>query len=166
MEKENIYHHAKIYKIISYSHPELVYYGSTTQLLLCKRMQGHKADYKRCKMCSSSNIIKYDDAKIILIEEYPCENKEQLIKQEAYYIKNNECVNKKIPTRTHKEYCEDNKNYLLKKKKEYYNINKELIAEKYKEIAKCECGQTLRKDNIRRHMKSKIHIETMNKLKV
>ena len=41
MEKDNKYSRGKIYKIISPSHPELVYYGSTCNDLY-KRLHQHK----------------------------------------------------------------------------------------------------------------------------
>ena len=41
---------------------------------------------------------------IILVESYPCENKNELHSRERYYIENNNCVNKIIPTRTSKEF--------------------------------------------------------------
>ena len=34
---------------------------------------------------------------IILLENFPCNNKNELLKREGYYIKNLDCVNKKLP---------------------------------------------------------------------
>ena len=50
-----------------------------------------------------------DNVKIILIEELSCNNKTELQRQERHYIESRECVNKNRPTRTDKEYREDNK---------------------------------------------------------
>jgi hypothetical protein len=46
----------------------------------------------------SSKILfeKYDDVRIELIEEFPCENKMELNKREGHYIRTLECVNKRI----------------------------------------------------------------------
>ena len=103
---------------------------------------------------------------IELLENYPCENKEELLKKEGEHIRNNDCVNKRIAGRTNKEWREDNKKHLkeyakeycennrekivkrnkkyrednreklLEQKKEYYQINKEYIKEKAKEYNK------------------------------
>jgi hypothetical protein len=127
----NKYQNGKIYKIISYSHPELVYYGSTTQQL-CKRMSGHKTNFKCGKNVSSSEIVKYDDAIILLVIDYPCNNREQL-ERKGEYIKNNECVNKLVAGRTKVEYFEDNKDILFLRVQEYREINKERIKKNLKE---------------------------------
>jgi hypothetical protein len=132
MEKENIYQHGKIYKIISYSHPELVYYGSTTQQL-CRRMVQHRLNFKCGKNVSSSEIVKYNDAIILLVIQYPCNNKEQLERKEGEYIKNNECVNKLVAGRTKVEYIEDNKENISNKGKKYYKVNKDILLDKSKE---------------------------------
>jgi len=42
----------------------------------------------------SFDIIKNNDYKIILLENYPCETKEELLAREQYYIDNLVCVNK------------------------------------------------------------------------
>jgi len=100
---ENKYKNGKIYKIVSPSNPELVYYGSTTQRL-CSRMAVHK-----CLMTTSSKqLIELGDAEIILVENYPCNNKKELLKKEGEYILNNECINTKIAGRTTKEYQQTN----------------------------------------------------------
>ena len=122
--QENKYSKGKIYKIISPSNPDLVYYGSTIQKL-CVRMSSHRCGIKNT--CSSKNILQYDDAKIILVETYPCKSKEELISKEAEYIRNNNCVNKMIPGRTRQEYYQDNKDELKEKKQAYNEMNKEKI---------------------------------------
>jgi hypothetical protein len=96
-------------------------------------MQGHKNDFKCGKNVSSKQIVCYEDAKILLVETCPCNNKEELAKAEGNYIKNNECVNKYIPSRTNKEYREDNKEYVKEYLKEYYINNCETIKSNVKE---------------------------------
>jgi hypothetical protein len=55
-------------------------------------------------ICSSKILFeKYDDVRIELIEEFPCENKMELNAREGYYIRTLDCVNKVIPGRTQKE---------------------------------------------------------------
>ena len=74
------------------------------------------------------------------MENYPCENKEQLNARERFYIETIECVNKNIPTRTNNEYLEYQKQYkeknkdsLLEKHRQYNNKNKDVINEKQKQ---------------------------------
>jgi predicted ATP-dependent protease len=129
------YQKSKIYKLWSPS-KNLVYYGSTTQAI-SQRFNEHISRYKKytennnyCGCTRSFEILKYEDYKIELIEDYPCNNKQQLLKKEAEYIKNNNCVNKEIPLRTKKEWEQDNKELIKKKRKIYDNERKEQVKEK------------------------------------
>ena len=105
----------KIYKIIDNTNGN-IYIGSTTKTLE-ERLRKHKSDSN----CVSRNIIKNNDFKIELIENYPCENKKQLLERERYYIENNECINKKIPGRTSYEY---RKIYYKDNKQKFLDLNK------------------------------------------
>jgi hypothetical protein len=125
------YQKGKIYKLYSVSNKELVYYGSTIQTLV-SRLSGHIRDSKR-KNYSSKLIIDAGDYKIELVEYYPCINKQQLLKREGEYIKNNICINKLIAGRTKNEWIEDNKEKLAQYKKNWHENNKEQIAEQRKE---------------------------------
>jgi len=119
------YKNSKIYKLVSLQ-TDKIYIGSTTQPLY-KRFGKHKTVENKCM---SKELIKYDDCKIILIENLECNNKEELCKRERYYIDlyKDIIINKYIPSRTTKEYNEDTK----EKRKEYYENNKEKIK-KYRE---------------------------------
>ena len=128
----NKYENGMIYMIESPS-AKLIYYGSTC-MPLSKRLSSHKNKYKNFKngcnkFMASFNILDNDDYKIVLVEKYPCENKQQLFAREAYYIRNNECVNKAIPNRTNKEYYQDNKQKIDNVNKAYYENNIEHIKE-------------------------------------
>ena len=102
------YQTGKIYKLVSYQ-TDKCYIGSTCNPLY-KRFFQHKHNcklYKESKYSyvSSFELIDYDDCEIVLIENYPCNDKNELHKRERYHIENTEhCVNKVIPTRTNKEY--------------------------------------------------------------
>ena len=170
------YQNAKIYKLWSPSQ-NLVYIGSTTQKL-SQRKTAHVSDFKKWKngkynFVTSFTILEFEDHRIELIENYPCNNKEELLKREGYYIKELDCVNKCVSGRTQKEYYQDNKEELAKKHKEYRNEHKEELAKKNKEyridnkeeISKrgkekitCECGSILRKTDLERHKRSKRHL--------
>jgi len=182
---ENKYQEGKIYKIVCNITGE-VYYGSTIQKLE-DRLKGHKTD----KDCVSRHIIERGNYQINLIKNYPCNNLWELEEEEATYIRNNKCINYKIPHRTRKEYREDskehikeyNKNYrennkefikelsikyreenkekLKIKKKEYYENNKKNILEKLNEKITCECGAIVAKINIARHKRTNKHIKSL-----
>jgi len=125
------YANGKIYTIRSYQ-TDKYYIGSTTTSL-AKRLSGHKSHYKNGRMdISSVEIVKYEDAYIELLEDYPCSNKNELNKREGQLIRQykNECVNRCIPGRTinnnKKQYDYHNKDY----KKIYYELNKDVIKER------------------------------------
>ena len=117
------YQNSKIYKLVNDELPDLIYYGSTTQPLF-KRLYQHKDKYNTS---SSKLLFEKGNVKIILCENFPCNCKEELIKKEREYIENNNCINKRIPSRTKKEYNEDNKEKINEYKKEYYENNKEKL---------------------------------------
>lgn len=133
-----MYLKSKIYKITDIGYNEC-YYGSTVQSL-SKRMGQHREKYHKYKKgeyhyITSFNLFdKYglENCKIELVENYECKSKEELQQREAFWIKNNECVNKIIPGRTYKEWVEDNKEEIKEKKKKYQQDNKEVIKEKKK----------------------------------
>jgi len=132
------YSKSKIYKIVC-NITGLIYIGSTTKNLFGK-IQDHKYDYKYylniksySHWLTSFEIIEKNNYDIILVEDFPCERKEQLHARERYWIENTECVNKVIPTRTKKEYWEDNKQKIAQQRKNHYEDNKETINKKHKE---------------------------------
>jgi hypothetical protein len=126
------YQKAKIYKLWCPSN-DLVYIGSTTQPLY-KRLNGHRTNAKKRRNERSYMLFDIgDEVKIELIEEYPCDNKMELIKKEGEWIRKTECVNRCVAGRTQKEYQEENKDNIKKYHQQYYETNKESIAVKAKE---------------------------------
>lgn len=120
----NKYHGGKIYALRSPS-TDKIYIGSTTQPLY-KRKAGHKKK-------KENEISKLDDFYIELIENFKCENREELNKREGELIRQNEkCINKRIAGRTIKQWSEDNKEKIKKYKEE----NKEKIKENTKQWRK------------------------------
>ena len=107
------YKNGKIYTIRSHQ-TDKIYIGSTTQPL-SKRFHCHKGRYiislsRKTNYITSFEIIKYGDAYIELLEEFPCETKDQLHKREGECIRNEpNCVNKFVPGRTTKQYREEHK---------------------------------------------------------
>ena len=186
----NPYHEGKIYLIRSPSRPDLIYYGSTIKTLQ-RRFTLHKVEAKVFNK-SSKIIIDIGDAIIELVEDYPCESKYELECRERWYIERNPCVNIIIPTRTDKEYYEENKDTINIRKKEYYEKNREklLIQRKkhyernrdrlmikhkeYREQNRdkinasgreritCICGKSYAHRNKRQHERTQYHIDYIN----
>ena len=121
------YSKSKIYKIVCNETGE-TYYGSTT-VLLSQRIGKHRL----YTGCSSWCIIERGNYDYSLIEEFPCESKEQLHKRERWYIENNDCVNARVAGRTQKEYRQDNKEKIQEQTKQYLEANKEKIKEQKKQ---------------------------------
>ena len=91
-----------------------------------RRLQKHKASYKcylnpnikQGKMMSF-DILQNNDYNIILIEEYPCNNKLELLERENHFITNMKCINYNKPIHDkkaiRKRWEQNNKDYYLKR---------------------------------------------------
>tara|TARA_R110002020_G_scaffold453586_1_gene668511 strand:+ start:225 stop:689 length:465 start_codon:yes stop_codon:yes gene_type:complete len=143
------YNKAKIYKLWTPESDD-IYIGSTCYYYLSSRLSLHKF-YQDCR--SKYLFENFNDVRIELLENYPCNNEKELKDKEAYYIKNNKCLNLQIPNRTHKEYLEENKEYfkLLKHKK--YEKDKENLLKK----VDCVCGSNVASMGMNRHLKTEKH---------
>jgi hypothetical protein len=132
------YLNGKIYKLIS-NQTDKIYIGSTCQSL-CKRYGDHNSHYRYWKKTNNNyvtsfEIIQYDDCDIILLENYSCQNKNELHAKERHWIEQLDCVNKIVPTRTQSEYQNDNNDQIKEyDKNRYYNEKKN--NEKYQEKVK------------------------------
>jgi hypothetical protein len=125
------YQNGYIYKLWSLQTGDIYIGSSTTDKR--KRLSLHKSHYKRFlqgkkKYCStSSNIVKYPDCKIEIIEKFPCNSKADLEKREGEIQRAIDCCNKNIAGRSIKEWYNDNRKKKLKNQKNYDDlpINKE-----------------------------------------
>ena len=181
------YSKGKIYKIVS-DNIEGTYYGSTADTLW-SRFGKHNSKFRAWKKGSkeyytSYKLIEAGNAKIFLVENYPCNSKIELKARERFYIENNDCVNKCIPNRTLKEYYQDNKEKFKEyrqtnkekikeyrqtnkeKMKEYQQVNKEKIKKQKKEYQKltfqCLCdGEHHNLNNKSQHFRSQYHITNL-----
>jgi hypothetical protein len=180
------YQNGKIYRIVCNITGE-TYIGSTTQPKLSMRKAQHVNKFKRWQnkidgFNSSFHIIQRGNYDMVLIENYPCESKEQLHTRERYWIENtNNCINKIIPTRTlkewynvnktkiseyHKKYEEKNKTKRQEQHKINYEQNKSKNLEKWKTKFNCECGGKYTNSGKSHHFKTKIHINFIEKQNV
>jgi hypothetical protein len=119
------YQLGKIYKLWSPS-KNIIYIGSTTQTL-SRRLSKHLGDYKANTNNKSYSylVLECEDYKIELLEEYPCNNRQQLEQKEGEYIKNNICCNKNGAGITKQE----RDTYIKEYNKQYYTNNKEYHKE-------------------------------------
>ena len=140
-----------------------VYYGSTTKTLN-KRITEHKSSCKGWKLgkynfITSFNIIDRGNYSYSLIETVECEDRKQLEARERYYIENNECVNRNVPTRTQKEYNDlkkDNKKEYDKKYRQHNADKKKANDKAYSELHK---EQKREYDRIRRAKQKELNQE-------
>jgi len=160
------YQKAKIYKLWSPQGTEdEIYFGSTTD-----ELRFRKSNHKRKTNPCQSKILfeKYNDVRIEVIEEYPCNSKAELLKKEGEYIRNNKCLNRNIPDRKmkeyYKEYVENNKEKIKENRKNYYENNRKKINDYFNQKITCECGCLICKGNIIRHQKTQKHKELMEKI--
>ena len=175
------YKNGKIYKLIS-DQTDKIYIGSTCSELH-KRLYQHKKSYTYWKhsfgkgYISSIELIKEGEVEIVLIENYSCNDKNELHAREKYWIEQNKdkIVNKYIPTRTKKEYatlkelCECGlyyyKNHKFvhlgsdKHKNALNNMEKKPIDQKAKVL--CECGLTYTHSKRASHMNTYKHEKAM-----
>jgi hypothetical protein len=134
------YNEGFIYKIVCNITGE-TYYGSSCEKTPCRRLAKHVDKLKRYKegkyhYITSFQILERGNYDISMVEAFPCNNRTELHKQERFYIENNDCVNKYIPTRTQKEYYVDNKDKILEQMKNHYEDNKDKILRFQKEYNK------------------------------
>jgi hypothetical protein len=178
------YQLGKIYKIVCNVTGQ-VYYGSTCEPTLARRLAKHAGNFKRWSEgkkeshLTSFCILENNNYQIVLVEKCPCNDKMELQQRERFYIENNECVNKVIPNRTEEEkniyqkqyyennkdnlidcmkkYQQDNKEKIVKQQKQYYKDNKNEILKKMSVKFKCECDSFVRISDKARHEKSQKH---------
>ena len=136
----NKYQSGKIYKVIDNSYTQC-YIGSTTEGLSL-RMTRHRDDYRKWKngnrerVCSIASLFDefgVENCKIELVEDFPCENREQLRKREGYHIQNTECINKNIAGRTLKEWKQDHKEAQAEYNASYRQEHREKVLQGMRE---------------------------------
>ena len=125
---EERYKRGKIYTIRCRYDDTLIYVGSTIETL-SKRFGGHKADSKRKMSMSLYTYVNkdWDNWYIELYEDYPCNNKQLLLKREGEIIREIGTINKQIAGRTKEEYRLENIDKDLENRKIYYQNNREKI---------------------------------------
>jgi len=122
-----------------------IYYIGSTCCDLRKRMANHKSRHMavingKANYTTASEVMDWPDVRISLVEDFPCDRKEQLDAREAHFIRNgspafaqdSRCVNRYIPGRSGAEYYRDHKEEMIAKSRAYKAANKEELAVKAK----------------------------------
>jgi len=113
-----------------------IYVGSTCNFT--KRKGSHKKDsiFENSKKYNRKvyKFIRenggFQNWNMVMVEEYPCENKLQKVKRERYWYEELKAtLNSEVPGRDMKEYREDNREKIKEQKKEYRKNNSEKIKE-------------------------------------
>lgn len=181
------YSKGKIYKIVS-TETKDCYIGSTCEPYLSRRATKHRYDYNRWlvnpkRYVASVEILKYLDAELILLENFPCESRDELRARERYWYDQIPNVNKRPPalsdeerrvkildktkryykrhreerTEYNKEYFKKNREKISEQSREYREKNKNKIKEKQKEPYICPCGSVIRLVGKSKHLNSIKH---------
>ena len=133
------YQKGKIYRIWDNSYTKC-YIGSTCEDLN-RRFSAHKRDYRRrdidrTKFSTSWELFNeygLDNCKIELIENFPCNSKEELHAREGKYQREIDCVNKNIAGRSLRQYNEGEKDKIKCYRKQHYESNKEEILQQMRD---------------------------------
>ena len=175
---------AKIYKLVSNISSD-VYIGSCL-VELSKRLYGHRS--KTNMTVSKRMFIDGAIISIVLIEDCPCENKNQLKARELHYIQSMTCINKNKPFLSdiqiingddkewHKQYyinhAEDIKQYIKQyqiehkgqikqQQKQYKLVNKEekkQYDKQYRLVHKEEINQHAKQYRLNKKLKAQQQI--------
>jgi len=188
----NKYARSKIYKIVCQG-TDQIYIGSTAEPSLSRRMYGHRTAYRSWKSGRPTNYVAsfalFDlgPCEIVLIENWPCNNKDELRSREQFHIDLNRalCVNKcrAIDNRTEEQKKADlqayyiaNREAILAYQLQYYIANREAImadraenreANNARILAtnsqriQCACGANILKGNVSSHKRTQKHMRRM-----
>ena len=154
------YSQGKIYKLYIPGIDEVCYIGSTITSL-SERFDNHKyqANNINQKKTGAAPLFEEGNEVVIsLIEEYPCQTKQELEARERYWIEQYpDCVNKNIPTRGWKERWEQNRQHNLDLHKKWIEENKEQQAayKKAKREADLEAARSKEREANARRDKEK-----------
>ena len=152
--ESNKYQNGKIYKIVDIGYNKM-YIGSSCEKL-ASRMSQHRANYRWYKNGKYQKHTVFDlfdefgleNCKIELIEAYPCKNKEELRRQEGYYIQNTVCVNRHVAGRTQQEYKSNHRDAIR--------------AQRSGKVCCPTCGSVVSRTNVSYHRKSKKHLASLS----
>ena len=155
-----------------------LYVGHTTNFVI--RRYSHKN-----KTIRGNNIYLYqfirdnggwENWDMVLIEQSACVNRLDALKKEREFIELLQAsLNKQIPSRTNKEWFEENKDILAEKSKKYRNgekiledqkqyrqVNRDKLIEYRQTKITCSCGATFSRSNKAQHERTEKHNKYIN----
>ena len=150
------YQNGKIYKILN-SETSDIYVGSTCQRL-AKRMMNHRTRVKEGKdtlLYLEMREIGIEHFYIELVENFPCENLEQLNKREGEWMREIATLNEKVAGRTKNEYAEEHR--------ESKNQNQENIIKKIERAFYKDRGNIMKKTKIELRKNIRNTMKNINK---
>jgi hypothetical protein len=166
---DNKYQRGKIYKIVDNTNGNQ-YIGSTCEKTLAHRLAKHVGNYKcylngKNNYVSSYDILANSDYDIVLIENCPCQTKDELLARERHFKDNLICVNKNRPIISNVERNEYDKKYGTKYRTDHQEYFKQYRAEHQEHIKKHKntknecliCGSKYTTQNKALHIKSQRH---------
>ena len=160
-----------------------IYVGHTTDFA-ARKSQHKNTSKNRNGRDANTMLYKFvfdnggwDNFDMILIEKTKCDDKLDALKKERKYIEEfNATLNQCIPSRTKKQWEEDNEEHIKNKKKidyqekriykldkakEYYKQNTDKCKEWKNGKTLCECGIEYTNANKARHERSQYHINNI-----
>lgn len=149
----------KIYKL---QEGDLLYIGSTI-MSLADRLYNHRMTANKC---ASKLILQANpQARLELLEEYPCETQEELRAREQEWMdKFPSCLNFRkaytglTPQEYHKKWNEDNKEKEQVRLAQAYQANREAILTRRAEKITCGCGSIHRRGDTSTHLRTANHL--------
>ena len=171
------YGNSKIYQVLN-NFDDDVYVGSTCQPL-CKRLAFHRVHMNvesksKRKLYTKMTELGIEQFYIELIEQYPCENKEELRKREGHFIRERGTLNMCQAGRNRRQHYQDNIEHFRQKDKEWREKHQEQLKEKAQKPevklirnakVSCECGGSYTYTHKAEHFKCKKHLEYVKSLK-
>ena len=178
MTEINKYQHSKIYKLWSLETDE-IYVGSTC-CPLYKRMSKHRNSFRygdRAHYKLYQEMARLGEAsfKIELIEDYPCNNVDELHKREGHWIRTlNATLNRVMAGRTPKEYRDEHKCKMKEYMKQYrinnydvLTLNEKRYREQHRDKDKMkQYNKQYRIDNYSRLKNNETQYREQNKEKI
>lgn len=163
------YELGKIYKIVDYTNDN-IYVGSTAEPTLARRLAGHRSSYKfwlkgstvKASRLTSFDILKNDNYNIVLLENWPCESKDQLCAREQIWMDQIDCINhanaKGHDTKAYNhQYYKNNSEDLINKSDIWNKNNKDkrvLINKKYNSNEENKKKRSIKDKKIRKYHNS------------
>jgi hypothetical protein len=133
------YSQGKVYKIVCNT-TRLQYVGATCQRYLSQRLTQHVSHYDQWKKgkkhyITSGQVLEKGDYEIVLLENCPVKSVDELHARERYWIETLDCVNKVVPTRTDREYYEQNREKIKEIQRQWVDQNRERVSDYKKKWA-------------------------------